>query len=337
MTESKTLSAINNDGQLNVLVIQQEIARDIAMDNQYHAEDDMKKKAIHMSKNYDEFKSFVACSNLQPVQRNEMSQLFMPREYNNSLMKQTRPNKLSNSFSELDQATKKLLNGLRISSNENQDASIIPIVSAARNRTNSITNSLSLTNVPSTFLELEKQWRYYCTSVESTLQYILLSTDVTENHDDNNSMVKYPLFIPTSLRLCPEYVCCKLCKMEMSSEMFGDLIAALFHLLKDSTTYEIETSTVVEKNHEIIQSCILFAYKWIKCLPKSGGFDLNIAFLNQKQKQFVVSIFQLLVERFWAQSTVYDQRNVSVSSSLTDDRKSFMELEQLYKVKVLLY
>ena len=43
----------------------------------------MKKRAVHTSKDYDEFKNFVACSQLKPVQSKQMGQLFVQRGVGN--------------------------------------------------------------------------------------------------------------------------------------------------------------------------------------------------------------------------------------------------------------
>ena len=49
MKVNKRIGAILPDGKLNVSLIQREIAHDVASDARYIAEDEMKKRAIHMS------------------------------------------------------------------------------------------------------------------------------------------------------------------------------------------------------------------------------------------------------------------------------------------------
>lgn len=49
MHRKHTGSAILPNGKVNISLIQHEIARDLSADARYHAEDGMKKRAIHMS------------------------------------------------------------------------------------------------------------------------------------------------------------------------------------------------------------------------------------------------------------------------------------------------
>ena len=323
------MSAIKLDGQLNVSVIQREVAKDIARDKQYQVEDGMKKRAIHISKNYDEFKNFVACSNLQPVQRHEMNQLFISTETQHA-MNRNRPNKVFNSSSEMDQTSKKLLEGLRITSTSNSTSATEQSSSQVCTRTSCDLSS----KVPETLMEFEKEWRYFCTSVDATLQYILLPLGSTNYVYDKGNF-----FVPIKLRLCPDYVCCKLCKVEMNSGIFGELLQALRYLLEVSEGYRVDHSIVEEvlcSEDANIQNSHLFVFQWMKYLRLSGGFELNIAFVNSHEKNAIRAIFEIMNKRLFKRARGEDfQEDHTVSDSTrfsSDDDKCLSGLARAYKV-----
>jgi hypothetical protein len=64
------MAALLPDGSLNVSLLSKEVADNLDEDEKYHAVDEMKKRAIHMSKDYDEFKNFVACAQVREERRN---------------------------------------------------------------------------------------------------------------------------------------------------------------------------------------------------------------------------------------------------------------------------
>ena len=76
-------SVLLPNGKINITQLENEIIQDISNDALYHAQDEMKKRAVQTSKDYDEFKNFVACSQLKPVQSKQMGQLFVQRGVGN--------------------------------------------------------------------------------------------------------------------------------------------------------------------------------------------------------------------------------------------------------------
>lgn len=70
------MSAINKDGSLNIALIERQVKEDIAIYSKSRAEDVMKKRALHSSKDYDEFKNFVSVSQLKPASGRDVSGLF---------------------------------------------------------------------------------------------------------------------------------------------------------------------------------------------------------------------------------------------------------------------
>jgi hypothetical protein len=75
--EKKHSSVFTKDGHLDVKKLERECCAGLTEDRRYRRVDDMKKKAIHVSGSYDEFKNFVACAedNLQPVSSTEFKEL----------------------------------------------------------------------------------------------------------------------------------------------------------------------------------------------------------------------------------------------------------------------
>ncbi len=67
------------NGKLNTTILENEIQNDISNHNKYYAEDEMKKRAVHISQDYNEFSNFVKCSQLKAVDSQEMKQLFVQR------------------------------------------------------------------------------------------------------------------------------------------------------------------------------------------------------------------------------------------------------------------
>ncbi len=70
------MSIVNKDGSLNVSLLEREVNEDIAIYAKSRAEDNMKKKAMHTSRDYDEFQSFLSVSQLQPISARDVSSLF---------------------------------------------------------------------------------------------------------------------------------------------------------------------------------------------------------------------------------------------------------------------
>ncbi|GMI31507.1 hypothetical protein TrCOL_g5788 [Triparma columacea] len=68
-------SAVSSTGALNVALLAKEVKQGLQEEKTYKAVDTMKKKAIHTSQTYEEFKNFVACAEQKPLDRGEMESL----------------------------------------------------------------------------------------------------------------------------------------------------------------------------------------------------------------------------------------------------------------------
>ena len=74
-------SALQNDGALNLASLEREMVDALVEDKRHDRVDTMKKKAIVKSRDYDEFKAFVACAEdgLSGISRAELDELGKPQ------------------------------------------------------------------------------------------------------------------------------------------------------------------------------------------------------------------------------------------------------------------
>jgi hypothetical protein len=70
------MSAINEDGSLNISLLERQVREDMAIYSKSRAEDGMKKRALQASQDYDDFKNFVSVSQLKPISGRDVSSLF---------------------------------------------------------------------------------------------------------------------------------------------------------------------------------------------------------------------------------------------------------------------
>ncbi|CCI40755.1 unnamed protein product [Albugo candida] len=76
---------LSEDGVLNVRALEKELAEAIEFDRVYKRTDEVKKRAIHTSANYDEFKNRVACANMKPITSKELKEVFKSRSLSTNL------------------------------------------------------------------------------------------------------------------------------------------------------------------------------------------------------------------------------------------------------------
>lgn len=255
-SSNKYSSAILPNGKVNVSLIQREIAQDLSADARYHAEDCMKKRAIHMSKDYDEFKSFVSCSQLKPVPSHEMGQLFVARRTENQQHHRARSGRVNPSCTRTAPSV------------------ISSMVSSPFTTDGSSRVGETSREIPTNVAQLEREWKRYCGSPADTLSYITMPV----------SAILCPSSVLDSgfterLRISPEQISQSLCRVEMDATVFGDILEALDCLL--SAEFD-----------NIRDEARSFTHRWMLALPHSGRFRINVAFLSKKQRKFIVTIFE---------------------------------------------
>lgn len=216
----------------------------------------MKKRAIRMCKDYNEFKALVDCSHLKPVNRNDMDALFVNKN-GSQRMKQV---KMNRGYKEVDSILSKLSLG--------RDTAPMPM--PVKSKTNA--------TVPSTSMDLEKEWTLYCKDIDSTLRYLLLSTD--KSPSDQRSSVD-GIEIPKRLRVSP-YDFQRLCRNEVTPFMLGGIITALHYFTK------------LENIHAHVDCVADFISNWLISISKCGRYELSLNFLNHEEKSSLQSLVKYL-------------------------------------------
>ncbi len=283
--------AILPDGRINLSRIEREISNGMTEEDRFSAEDSMKKRAVHMSRDYDEFKNFVSASQLKPVQSSEMGELFVQRQLSNfystkPCSKRRGPNKV---------CKEKKKNFLR----DFHDPSKFGAISITDSKRNQQSLKAKQSTVPRNASELEREWRKWCKSPSSTLEYLFLPFDFSGNvstEDLTSEEVKESHSVPIDLRLSPESVA-RLCTIEMDLYIMESVLEALHYYITvllgtdhDSTK---ESATRDIQNVEGIQTCVVtweFVYRWMMSFTKCGRFDLNVDFMEAKHKNLISSI-----------------------------------------------
>ena len=324
----KSNSAILTNGRINISLIEREIANELSNHSLSMAQDKMKKKAVHSSKDYSEFKDFVAASQLKPVSSSDMGQLFQQRQKMSGIGSVSGSGSQSGSggrrfnqvcsgedlkslydFDFSLRSKKSSGSSLNTNTNTNTNANtkqkgkITTTTTMKKEKKKKQCSSLAPTNA----MELEREWRKLklCKSPSSTLRYLLLPANANANA--NASTTETPMvLIPKKLRLTPESAAA-LCKIEMESSMMGDILQALDYFIsvstKPSTICTVPASgsgsasvKSTETENETETEPWNFVYRWMKSLTKCGRFDLNVEFFEHHQKIIIASIFKYLEE-----------------------------------------
>lgn len=72
---SKSVSILDDDGNINASKLSKELKDALEFDIRYKQTDNMKKRAIRSATSYDEFKAMVACSHLKKLSKKEVESL----------------------------------------------------------------------------------------------------------------------------------------------------------------------------------------------------------------------------------------------------------------------
>lgn len=277
---------------VDVSHLAREIQADVAKYQQYKAEDEMKKRAIHASKDYSEFRNFVSVSQLKSMSGSDISGLF-----NGATASFTR---------EASGASGKIRGGM---------AAVGGIDDIVRRRNDAFTLSksvaivdkhlklLSLGNTPPDSAkeraslvrtakssrsvdEFMREWKRQCTSEKASLSFL------TRIDSDRQLILE------------PDVICKEYFSTDIDSDIVGDVIAAL-HLLIDmkeavepysananasgsgSSDHENESFHEATGRNEIPFSdieIIQFTRSWLKALSSAGRFELSISFLMPAQR-----------------------------------------------------
>ena len=273
----RSKSAINGT-TVDVSQLAREIQADIANYRQYKAEDTMKKRAIHASKDYGEFRNFVSVSQLKPI--NSTTSLAMGSSDGNiqkgqdaslgGLGEIVRMRKdastLSKSVAIVDKHLESISLGITSSNCANGKSSLITNTLGKAPMTRTAKSSRSVDD----FL---RDWKRQCTTANATLSFL---TRINSNRQ---------------LALQPDMICEEYFSFEIDSDVLVDVIEALYLLVvaAEISSATSEDDSEVDSCHEPIKNVEIltpdidtlhFTYSWLKALSLCGRFDLSLAFLE---------------------------------------------------------
>jgi len=306
--------AILPDGRVNIAFLQHEIASDLSNDARYSAEDGMKKRAVHLSKDYDEFKNFVSVSQLAPVSSSEIGQLFVQRRQSpgGDSLKRFGPNKICKDLQS------DLHNIYEFESTPKMQS--LSLESKRRNtkQKSDKTAKQKKGKTPRNAMEFEREWRqcWSSNSPVNAMKYLLLPKGgiltgiILGHHGKDKVEGNGKLFVPKELRLSPEVIA-DIHKIEMDANTMEQIIESL-HLFIELSSSEVYSVTVAS-----------FLRRWMVSLTKCGRFFLNVEFLEAKHKNLILGIMEYLL-----------QERVDEREGLNGDEEDiFNNLLMLYKIR----
>ena len=192
--------------------------------------------------------------------------------------------------------------------------------------------------------QFEREWRRSCTDASSTARYLLR----TESLDDDGAVQDDSVQPSPSVRskrrlvLRPEEASRTVFKVELGSDIMGDILAALAHLCRLASSASLPSSLDDDgqesdteggnSNNDEVSFRPSFVYRWMIAMTKCGRFDLNVSFLTGEQKQDVELIVATL-EKCVDESRCDDD---ATDGDDDDDRGGFteedvMRIRELYK------
>ena len=162
-------------------------------------------------------------------------------------------------------------------------------------------------------LQFEREWKRTCTDAASTTRY-LLRTEPTPSASTTSTDSVPVAGGKRRLILPPEDVPASVFKIELSSDIMGDIIAALAYICRLASLVEDgSSSSAVEINDAVMALSTgdptgsvgdmaqhlraSFVYRWMMAMTKCGRFGLNVSFLTVEQMEDAEVIFAAL-ERY---------------------------------------
>jgi len=312
----KNVGAINSDGTLNTALIRNKIGEDFAADARYLAEDGMKKRAVHMSKDYDEFKNFVACSQLKAVPHSEMNQLFVGGNAPQVINEGSRNLNKACPSDKTDSAFEGCADLLKLSTKSRERTHEKRKPKKTGGASSILKKEMKIPRSP---MELQREWKIYCCSPEATIHYLLATEAPTlSDHESRNCCLD--ICVPTALRIIPEELCRTIFRVEIDPFIFEDIIMALHHLSSKGTilTSNEDKNTVVKTDPVLLWNLQYFVYRWMLALTECGRFSLTVEFLSPHQKSCLSEIFEWLKREDSSFRDENGNRNIHRKISIKD-------------------
>ena len=188
--------------------------------------------------------------------------------------------------------------------------------------------------------QFEREWRRSCTDAASTARYLLRA----ESGDDGGvaevgTVQSHPSVLSKSrLILRPEEASRTVFKVELGSDVMGDILSALAHLCRlasaspsslddDGLAMAADAKDGGTNNVGVLSFRPGFVYRWMMAMTKCGRFDLNVSFLTGDQKQdveYIVATLEKCIDGKWDDDAAsYD------SDGFTEE--DVMRVRELYK------
>ena len=190
-------------------------------------------------------------------------------------------------------------------------------------------------------LRFEREWRRSCTDAASTAQYLLRTESIGDDDGDGEDYSLRPCSSAGSKRrliLRPEEASRTVFKVEIGSDIMGDILSAMIYLCRFSSSSssltpdlatEAETGTGNNDDNVMSSFSPSFAYRWMISMTKCGRFGLNVSFLTEEQKQDVEFILALLEQHRIDGKVDDDGTDKCCSGSFTEE--DIMRVRELYK------
>ena len=196
-------------------------------------------------------------------------------------------------------------------------------------------SSSSLTKSRFNAQQFEREWRRSCTDAASTARYLLRTESLDDDGAVRDDSVQPPLSVRSKRRLVlrPEEVSRTVFKVELGSDIMGDILAALAHLcrLASASLPSSLDDDGQATDTEGVSFRPSFVYRWMIAMTKCGRFDLNVSFLTGEQKQDVEHIVTTLEK-------CVDESRCDDDATDGDDDGGFteedvMRVRELYRYK----
>ena len=262
--------------------MEREIREDLSLHCKHTAEDGMKKKAIHASADYDEFKNLVSAAQLKPTTSRDVSSLFTGTF-----------NTKKNASHDMSQNGQCVIGGYGDSIKRRNDAAFHSMKSFSTNaqsydktiakvslRGHSHSNKSTSTSNTSPnkssrgAYDFIREWKQQCKSPQQTISFLTQTKPPNGTSDSSSERV----FIFPADYICKEYF-----STDLDSEILGDIVDGL-HLL--SLNDQDQTSLDSIDNIKSTGSNVFkFVNEWLESLIGCGRFRLNVSFLRPEQTE----------------------------------------------------
>ncbi|KAL9183634.1 hypothetical protein ACHAXT_004490 [Thalassiosira profunda] len=298
-------SAIDGSSRLDVDRLQREVLADVATYRQYKAEDGMKKRAIHTSKDYNEFRNFVSVSQLKPTSGRDVSSLFSGASGTVATGGYARSQKTQGGKGSIGSFEDVIQRRKDTSSQSNAVAKLdgdLQSLSLDKSKSTTLANRAGAKTSQSSRAahDFLVEWKRHCKTANDTLAFLARVDDALEGSFESK------------LILQPELICREYFATDLDSDVSEGIIEAL-HLLVSTkedgacredaaNDFTLQNSggdgvTTFPELDELWKSeanVLSFVDGWLRALPVCGRFELSLSFLSSDQRQTLRDICSFL-------------------------------------------